>query len=74
MSVESSKPIRSDGDDLEAQTQEVPIRSPMRTVQTPKKSFALKLWDLLQPLARIWGLVTAVGTYFTIKYYNPMYL
>lgn len=27
----------------------------------PKKSVAWKLWDLLQPLARLWGLITAVG-------------
>lgn len=26
----------------------------------PKKSFATKLWDLLQPLARLWGLITAI--------------
>ncbi|KAG6444234.1 hypothetical protein O3G_MSEX003255 [Manduca sexta] len=26
----------------------------------PKKSIASRLWDLLQPLARLWGLVTAV--------------
>ncbi|KAJ0178833.1 hypothetical protein K1T71_005608 [Dendrolimus kikuchii] len=27
---------------------------------SPKKSIALRLWDLLQPLARLWGLLTAV--------------
>ncbi|XP_059052814.1 uncharacterized protein LOC131847289 [Achroia grisella] len=36
-------------------------RSPIRrTLGPPKKSIASKLWDLLQPLARLWGLVTAV--------------
>lgn len=25
------------------------------------KSIESKLWDLLQPLARLWGLITAVG-------------
>ncbi|XP_045447123.1 uncharacterized protein LOC123655355 [Melitaea cinxia] len=27
---------------------------------TPKKSLESKLWDLLQPVARLWGLITAV--------------
>lgn len=27
---------------------------------TPKKSLESKLWDLLQPIARLWGLVTAI--------------
>ncbi|XP_052749228.1 uncharacterized protein LOC113515447 [Galleria mellonella] len=36
-------------------------RSPVRrALGPPKKSIASKLWDLLQPLARLWGLVTAV--------------
>ncbi|XP_068630941.1 uncharacterized protein [Battus philenor] len=58
MSVESSKPIQSDASELDAQN--ISIRNPSRRVSTPKKSFALKLWVLLQPLARLWGLVTAV--------------
>lgn len=32
-----------------------------RNTGTPSKSVAWKLWDLLQPLARLWGLITAVG-------------
>lgn len=28
-----------------------------------KKSVASRLWDLLQPLARLWGLITAVGEF-----------
>lgn len=37
-------------------------RSPVRRLSgPPKKSVASRLWDLLQPLARLWGLVTAVG-------------
>ncbi|XP_013190206.1 uncharacterized protein LOC106134655 isoform X2 [Amyelois transitella] len=36
-------------------------RSPVRIASAPpKKSVASRLWDLLQPLARLWGLVTAV--------------
>lgn len=30
---------------------------------TPKKSLESKLWDLLQPVARLWGLITAIGKY-----------
>ncbi|CAG4992558.1 unnamed protein product [Parnassius apollo] len=58
MSVESSKSIRSSEEGL--QSQDLSIRSPTRRVSPPKKSLALRLWDLLQPLARLWGLVTAV--------------
>ncbi|XP_013164552.1 PREDICTED: uncharacterized protein LOC106115652 [Papilio xuthus] len=58
MSVESSKPIRSDAGELESQ--DTAIRSPSIRVTTPKKSLALRLWVLLQPLARLWGLITAV--------------
>lgn len=32
---------------------------------TPKKSLESKLWDLLQPVARLWGLITAVGECFS---------
>lgn len=31
---------------------------------TPKKSLESKLWDLLQPIARLWGLITAIGRYY----------
>lgn len=31
---------------------------------TPKKSLESKLWDLLQPVARLWGLITAIGMYY----------
>lgn len=65
MSVESSKPIRSDAG--EAESQDISIRSPSIRVTTPKKSLALRLWVLLQPLARLWGLITAVGKYIAIK-------
>lgn len=37
-------------------------QSPVRHVPAvPKKSMVIKLWDVLQPLARLWGLITAVG-------------
>lgn len=29
--------------------------------RTQKKSIESKLWDLLQPVARLWGLITAIG-------------
>ncbi|KPJ18901.1 hypothetical protein RR48_12412 [Papilio machaon] len=58
MSVESSKPIRSDAG--EPEPQDTTIRSPSIRVTAPKKSLALRLWVLLQPLARLWGLITAV--------------
>lgn len=41
---------------------------------SPKKSIALKLWDLLQPLARLWGLITAVGKYLLIYHTQIRYL
>lgn len=27
----------------------------------PKKTLESRLWDLLQPIARAWGLITAIG-------------
>lgn len=38
--------------------------STIRRVSAPKKSLESRLWDLLQPLARLWGLITAVGKMF----------
>ncbi|KAI8424259.1 hypothetical protein MSG28_002823 [Choristoneura fumiferana] len=35
-------------------------RSPGRRSAPPKQPLALRLWGLLQPLARLWGLITAV--------------
>ncbi|CAG9135819.1 hypothetical protein JYU34_006510 [Plutella xylostella] len=35
-------------------------RPPGRGPGPPKKPLALRLWELLQPLARMWGLITAV--------------
>lgn len=37
------------------------VRSPGRRSAPPKQPLALRLWGLLQPLARLWGLITAVG-------------
>ncbi|XP_049870239.1 uncharacterized protein LOC126369711 [Pectinophora gossypiella] len=41
--------------------QNAPPQSPVRRpAGPPKKSVAIRLWELLQPLARLWGLITAV--------------
>lgn len=42
--------------EIQVNTPQTPVR------QAPaKKSVVTRLWDVLQPLARLWGLVTAVG-------------
>lgn len=42
------------------------VRRP-QVVPTTRKSLALRLWELLQPLARFWGLLTAIGMVFVIS-------
>ncbi|XP_026737158.1 uncharacterized protein LOC113500527 [Trichoplusia ni] len=42
------------------QSQSTSRLQPRRNAGPPKKSLASKLWDLLQPLARLWGVITAV--------------
>ncbi|CAK1546084.1 unnamed protein product [Leptosia nina] len=55
MSVEL-KPQAQEGPSLS----QTPGRIINRRVSVPKKSLETRLWDLLQPLARLWGIVTAV--------------
>lgn len=45
-------------------------QSPVRRGPGPKKSVATKLWDVLQPLARLWGLITAIGESANISMSN----
>ncbi|XP_004924032.1 uncharacterized protein LOC114239767 [Bombyx mandarina] len=47
----------SEADPQPQKTIRVPTR---RGPGPPNKSLALRLWELLQPLARLWGLITAV--------------
>ncbi|XP_075971616.1 uncharacterized protein LOC142973619 [Anticarsia gemmatalis] len=54
----SAPAVKSDPE-VGLQTQSTSRLQPRRS-GPPKKSLASKLWDLLQPLARLWGLVTAV--------------
>ncbi|XP_072939690.1 uncharacterized protein [Epargyreus clarus] len=56
MSVESEKPTREIGP---IPTIQEPVRT-LRRVSVPKKSLESRLWDLLQPLARFWGIITSV--------------
>nr|ALM26243.1 odorant receptor 60 [Athetis dissimilis] len=51
--------IKTDSE-VDLQTQSTSQLQPRRSAGPPKKSIAIKLWDLLQPLARLWGLITAV--------------
>lgn len=55
MSAEDT-PERGVGPEIQVNTPETPIRQ-----APPKKSVVTRLWDVLQPLARLWGLITAVG-------------
>lgn len=50
--------VKSDPE-VDLQTQSTSRLQPNRA-GPPKKSLATKLWDVLQPLARLWGLTTAV--------------
>lgn len=50
--------VKSDPE-VDLQTQSTSRLQP-NTAGPPKKSLATKLWDVLQPLARLWGLTTAV--------------
>lgn len=39
----------------------IPQTPVIQTPVLPKKSMVIRLWDVLQPLARLWGIITAVG-------------
>ncbi|VVD03014.1 unnamed protein product [Leptidea sinapis] len=54
MSVELKKPVQRPAETLNNTI------SRGRSVTVPNKSLETKLWDLLQPLARLWGLISAV--------------
>ncbi|KAM3967292.1 uncharacterized protein ACR2FA_011629 [Aphomia sociella] len=57
MSMEVNKSDCASGLQANSNSPRTPVR---RVLSPPKKSIASRLWDLLQPLARLWGLVTAV--------------
>lgn len=57
MSAEDT-PEQGVGPEIQVNTPQTPIR---RGPEPPKKSLVTRLWDVLQPLARLWGLITAVG-------------
>ncbi|XP_045494287.1 uncharacterized protein LOC123693304 [Colias croceus] len=52
-----------------------PIRNITKKVHVPQKTLESRLWDLLQPVARLWGLITAVvmsgaGAELTVLQYD----
>lgn len=55
---EEDAPERGAGPEIQVNTPQTPVR---HASEPPRKSVVTRLWDVLQPLARLWGLITAVG-------------
>ncbi|XP_047526298.1 uncharacterized protein LOC125063746 isoform X1 [Pieris napi] len=51
--------MKSSAQEGSSQIQNVPNRNERRS-RAPKQTLESRLWDLLQPLARLWGIITAV--------------